>query len=342
MASPTEVAAMRRALDLARTTGVPPTPNPRVGCVLLGAEGQVVGEGFGRGAGRRHAEADALLEAGELARDATAVVTLEPCNHSGRTGPCSAALLAAGVGRLVYAQADRNPVARGGAETLRAAGVDVEGGVLAEEARSVNPQFTASMEMQRPYVTWKLATTLDGRSAAADGTSRWITGPAARRDVHRQRELHDVVLVGTGTVRADDPRLTVRDEHDRPVDRRFQPLRAVMGRSELPAGCRVLDDAAPTVHLRTREPTHALAQLYAANRQFVWLEGGPTLAAAFLAAGLVDRVVAYVAPALLGGGLPAVCDFGVRTVGDAFRLVPDDVTRLGDDVRITATVSREV
>jgi diaminohydroxyphosphoribosylaminopyrimidine deaminase / 5-amino-6-(5-phosphoribosylamino)uracil reductase len=341
MASPTEVAAMRRALDLARTPGVPPTPNPRVGCVVLGADGEIVGEGFGRGAGRRHAEVDALLDAGELARGATAVVTLEPCNHSGRTGPCSAALVAAGVARVVYAQADGNPVARGGATTMRAAGLGVEGGVLADEAGSVNPEFTASMEMQRPYVTWKLAATLDGRSAAADGTSRWVTGPAARLDVHRQRALHDVVLVGTGTVRADDPQLTVRDQDGHPVDRRFQPLRAVMGCADLPPGAHVLDDAAPTVHLRTRDPAAALAELYATNRQFVWLEGGPTLAAAFLTAGLVDRVIAYVAPALLGAGLPAVSDLGIGTIADAVRLVLDDVARVGGDVRITARVSKE-
>jgi diaminohydroxyphosphoribosylaminopyrimidine deaminase/5-amino-6-(5-phosphoribosylamino)uracil reductase len=341
MASLIEVGAMRRALDLARTPGVPPTPNPRVGCVLLGSDGHVVGEGFGRGAGRRHAEVDALLEAGELARGATAVVTLEPCNHSGRTGPCSAALLAAGVGRLVYAQADRNPVARGGAETLRAAGVDVEGGVLAEEARSVNPQFTASMEMQRPYVTWKLATTLDGRSAAADGTSRWVSSRAARLDTHRLRAECDVMLVGSNTVAVDDPELTVRDEVDQPVAR--QPLRVVMGERELDPGRRVFNDRAKTLHLRTRDPHEVLAAVYERDRRHVFLEGGPTVAAAFLEAGLVDEVVAYVAPMLLGAGRSAVGDLGIGTIADARHLTVTDVTVLqghdGDDTNVRLTLA---
>ena len=341
MASPSEVAAMRRALELARTPGVPPTPNPRVGCVLLSADGAVVGEGFGRGAGHRHAEVDALLDAGERARGATAVVTLEPCNHTGRTGPCSGALVAAGVARVVFAQADLNSAASGGAQAMREAGVDVEGGVLADEARAVNPEFSLSLELHRPYVTWKLAATLDGRTAAADGTSRWITGPQARRDVHRLRALHDVVLVGTGTVRADDPALTVRDEEDRPVPRRFQPLRAVRGLADPPPRARVLDDTAPTLFLRTRDPAEALRRVFAANRQFVWLEGGATLAAAFVSAGLVDRVVAYVAPALLGEGAAAVAPIGIATITDAVRLDLADVARVGDDVRITATVRRK-
>ena len=191
---------------------------------------------------------------GERARGATAVVTLEPCNHTGRTGPCADALVAAGVARVVYAQGDTSPVATGGAETLRAAGVDVEGGLLADEARALNRVWTFAVEHRRPFVTWKFATTLDGRSAAADGTSRWVSSLPARRDTHRLRALCDTILVGTETVLVDDPQLTVRDEDDRPLPREQQLLRAVMGLREVPAGRRVLDDAAETVVLPTRDP----------------------------------------------------------------------------------------
>jgi len=202
-----ERVAMRRALELAVTPGVPLGPNPRVGCVLLADDGTEVAEGFHRGAGTAHAEADALARAGDAARGTTAVVTLEPCNHTGRTGSCAQALVEAGVRRVVFAQADANPVASGGAETLRAGGVEVEGGLFAEEARRLNRAWTFAVEHGRPFVTWKFATTLDGRSAAADGTSRWVSSPAARLDTHRLRSFCDAILVGTNTVEIDDPEL---------------------------------------------------------------------------------------------------------------------------------------
>jgi diaminohydroxyphosphoribosylaminopyrimidine deaminase / 5-amino-6-(5-phosphoribosylamino)uracil reductase len=264
------------------------------------------------------------------------VVTLEPCNHTGRTGPCAEALRAAGIARVVFGQADANPVARGGAETLRDAGIEVEGGVLADEARAVNPIWTFAVEMARPFVTWKFAATLDGRSAAADGTSRWITSPQARGDVHRLRAECDVIVVGTGTVLADDPALTVRDTDGRPLEPRFQPLRAVMGRREIPPHAAIRDGAADTVHLATRDPHEALATLFARDRQHVWLEGGPTVAAAFVRAGLVDRVVAYMAPALLGSGVAVLGDAGLATVDDAIRLEYTDVTHIGPDIRLIA------
>ncbi|MBC2959820.1 bifunctional diaminohydroxyphosphoribosylaminopyrimidine deaminase/5-amino-6-(5-phosphoribosylamino)uracil reductase RibD [Nocardioides deserti] len=317
---------MRRALALAASPGVPLGPNPRVGCVLLADDGTTVAEGYHRGAGTAHAEADALAQAGERARGTTAVVTLEPCNHTGRTGPCARALVEAGVRRVVYAAADTNPVAVGGAQTLRAAGVDVEAGLLADESRALNRTWTFAVEHGRPFVTWKLATTLDGRSAAADGTSRWISSRAARLDTHRLRGQADTMLVGTGTVAVDDPALTVRDEHDVPLP--DQPLRAVMGLRDLDPGRRVLDDHAETVLLRTRDPHEALAALRARDRQHVFLEGGPTLAAAFLRAGLVDEVVAYVAPMFLGAGLGAVADLGITTIADAFRPTVTDVAVL--------------
>lgn len=339
-----ERAAMSRALDLARTPGVPLGPNPRVGCVLLAADGTTVATGLHRGAGSPHAEVDALQQAGDRARGTTAVVTLEPCNHTGRTGPCARALVAAGVTRVVFAQADTNPVAQGGAETLRQAGVDVEGGLLADEARALNRAWTFAVEHARPYVTWKLATTLDGRSAAVDGTSRWVSSPPARRDTQRLRAECDAILVGTGTVLVDDPRLTRRDEDGVDLPRERQLLRAVMGLRAVPAGRRVLDDSAETVVLRTRDPGEALAELFARDRQHLMLEGGPTLAAAFLAAGLVDEVVAYVAPMLLGAGLPSLGDLGIATIADALHLDVTDVSVLGSgpdtSVRLTAHPSQ--
>ena len=340
-----ERSAMRRALDLARTPGVPLGPNPRVGCVLLDPAGDVVAEGYHRGAGTPHAEADALTAAGDRARGATAVVTLEPCNHTGRTGPCAQALVAAGVRRVVFAQADPSPQAAGGAETLRAAGVDVEAGLLADESRAVNPAWTFAVEHRRPFVTWKLAATLDGRSAAADGTSRWISSVAARRDTHLLRQRCDVVLAGTGTVLVDDPELSARDDADRPLPAGRQPLRAVMGLREVPAHARVRNAVAETVLLRTRDPKEALTELFARGARHVLLEGGPGLAAAFLSQGYVDEVVAYVAPMLLGAGAASVGDLGVRTIADAHRLEVVDVTVLGEgpdrNVRLTLTAPQE-
>lgn len=324
-----EYDAMRRALALAASPGVPLHPNPRVGCVLLAADGTVVGEGYHHGAGTPHAEVEALAMAGDRARGATAVVTLEPCNHTGRTGPCAQALIAAGVRRVVAAQRDPNPQASGGLETLAAAGVETDAGVLAEEAAELNRAWSFAHVHARPFVTWKFATTLDGRSAASDGSSRWVSSLPARRDTHLLRGLCDTMLVGSRTVEVDDPQLTVRGEDDQPVG--MQPLRVVMGERDLPVERRVFDDAAPTLRLRTRDPELALRTLYAEHdRHHVFLEGGPTLAAAFLTAGLVDEVVAYVAPLLLGGGTSAVGDLGIASIDRALRLEIVDTTVVGE------------
>lgn len=341
--SPAETRAMARAVELARTPGVPLGPNPRVGCVLLDPSGEIVAEGYHRGAGTPHAEIDALTRAGSSAKGATAVVTLEPCNHHGRTGPCALALADAGVARVVFGQVDPNPLAAGGAATLRGAGVDVEGGLLDEEARAVNHAWTFAAEHGRPFVTWKFAATLDGRSAAADGTSRWVSSSAARRDTHRLRGLADVILAGTGTILTDDAELTVRDDDGRPLP--AQPLRAVMGLREVPADRRVLNDVAETVVLATRDPREALGALHERERRHVFLEGGPTLAAAFLRAGLVDQVVGYMAPMLLGAGRAAVGDLGIDTIADALRFDVDEITVVGEgdeaNARFTLTPHKE-
>ncbi|GAB2990251.1 bifunctional diaminohydroxyphosphoribosylaminopyrimidine deaminase/5-amino-6-(5-phosphoribosylamino)uracil reductase RibD [Nocardioides montaniterrae] len=318
MAFADEYDAMRRALALAASPGVPLHPNPRVGCVLLADDGTIVGEGYHHGAGTPHAEVEALRAAGESARGATAVVTLEPCNHTGRTGPCAEALIAAGVRRVVVAQRDPNPDAWGGLDTLAQAGIEVDEGLLADEARALNPAWTFAHENGRPFVTWKFATTLDGRSAATDGSSRWVSSASARRDAHVLRSLCDAIMVGANTVEVDNPHLTVRDAAGELVG--DQPLRVVVGNRELPPTRRVFDDAATTVQLRTHDPLEALQQLYAEHAtQHVFFEGGPKLAAAFLKAGVVDEIVTYLAPSLLGGGRSAVGRLGIRNIEGALR-----------------------
>jgi diaminohydroxyphosphoribosylaminopyrimidine deaminase/5-amino-6-(5-phosphoribosylamino)uracil reductase len=331
-----DLVLMRRALELA-ALGPVADPNPRVGAVIVDRQGQVVGEGFHQGAGTPHAEVKALQEAGAAALAGTAVVTLEPCSHTGLTGPCVQALIAAGVARVVFAQSDPNPAARGGATILEASGVRICAGVLAQEAIALNDAWTFSFVHGRPKVTWKLAATLDGRSAAADGSSRWITGPLARAEVHALRAGCDAILVGTGTVIADDPELTVRGAGGTKFAR--APLRVVMGLRPIPESARVLGPEAPTIHLATHDPAQVLKALDDREIHHVWLEGGPTVAAAFLSAALVDEVIAYVAPAFLGSGPPAVGDLGIRTIADALRLSPQEVTVIGSDIRIRATVA---
>ena len=236
---------MRRAVALSASVGEATHPNPNVGAVVLDRSGEVVGEGRHERAGGPHAEVLALAAAGDRARGGTVVVTLEPCAHTGRTGPCTGALLAAGVARVVFAVADPNPAAAGGAEPLRAAGVEVEAGLLAAEAEPANERWLTGVRLRRPFVVWKVASTLDGRVAAADGTSRWISSPESRADAHRLRAECDTIVAGVGTVLADDPALTVRDADRRLVGE--QPLRVVVDTSgRTPAGAQVLDASAPT------------------------------------------------------------------------------------------------
>jgi diaminohydroxyphosphoribosylaminopyrimidine deaminase/5-amino-6-(5-phosphoribosylamino)uracil reductase len=334
-ASPIDIAWMRRAVELA-SHGIGSThPNPVVGCVITSREGHPVGEGFHAISGGPHAEIEALRMAGSQARGGTAYVTLEPCNHTGRTGPCSDALIEAGIARVVYAVPDPSREASGGAEKLSSKNIQVEQGVLQDEAEAVNQVWLHSIRVGRPFVTWKFATTLDGRSAALDRSSRWITGPLARADVHRKRAECDAIAVGTQTVLDDDPELTVRDEQDHPVGR--QPLRVVVGDRDVPATARVRNDRAQTLLLPTHDPAEVLRQLDDHQIRHLWLEGGPTLAAAFLRARLVDQIVAYVAPAVLGSGFSAIGDLGAESIDHLRRFHLADVTRLGDDVRLTLT-----
>lgn len=338
MASDTEISAMRRALDAARNVSRT-LPNPRVGCVLLAADGTELAVGVHHGAGTAHAEVDALTQAGEAARGATAVVTLEPCNHIGRTGPCAQALIKAGVARVVFGQTDPDKSAAGGAETLSAAGIDVESGVLAEEALALNVEWTHAVTSGRPYVTWKYAATLDGLSAAPDGTSKWITSDAARRDVQVFRAEADAIVAGTGAVIADDPRLTVRDSNDLPLPYDQQPLRVVVGETKIPNYYRVYDRVAPTLMIQSRDPGTVLQKLVENDIRHVWLEGGPRIAGAFWNAGLIDRVIGYIAPAMLGSGRAAL-EGEATTLADLRPIDIHDLTMIGPDIRIIGTPGR--
>ncbi len=331
---------MARARELGASVLGTTSPNPPVGAVVLAADGTVVGEGATMPPGGRHAEIGALAQAGTRARAGTVVVTLEPCAHTGRTGPCADALIEAGVARVVVAVPEPTALAAGGADRLRAAGLQVELGVEQDEAESgALAGWLTGVREQRPAVVWKVAATLDGRVAAADGSSRWITGPAARAEVHRLRATCDAVVVGSGTVLTDDPQLTVRDADGRDADR--QPLRVVVDRrGRVPAGARVLDGAAPSHLSRASSPAALLDELFDRDVRRVLLEGGPTLAAAFLRAGLVDEVVLHLAPTLLGAGSALVGDLGISTIADALSLQIHDVDRLGGDVQIRLRPTR--
>lgn len=333
MATANEAHSMRHAIEIARQGLGTTSPNPVVGAVVLDADGRFAGEGFHEVAGGPHAEVNALAHAGDAARGGTVVVTLEPCAHEGRTGACVDALLEAGVARVVYAVDDPTPQAGGGAERLRAAGVDVEGGVLAREAEAGNEAWLHAVRTGRPFVFWKYASTLDGRVAAPDGTTRWISGERSRAEVHLLRATVDAVIVGTGTAIADDPELTVRDEDGNRAER--QPLRVVVGTRELPPTARLNDRSVADTVFLSGPPEKVVADLFDLGVRSVLLEGGPTLAGAFVRAGLVDEVHAYLAPTLLGGG-PEALIADVTTLSDGVRLLVRDIARVGADIKVVA------
>ncbi len=328
---------MRRALSAALRG--PRGVNPQVGAVILSPEGEVLAEGWHRGVGTAHAEVDAMSQlTPDQLRGATAVVTLEPCNHTGRTGPCAQALIDAGVARVVYAVDDPGAVSGGGAERLAASGVTVEEGLLRDEGTALLDAWLTVQRLGRPHVTVKWAQSLDGRAAAADGTSMWITGPEARADVHRRRSDADAIVVGIGTVLADDPALTARGAAGQPLSQ--QPLPVVLGRRAIPDAAQVRRHPRTLIQRPGTDLTVVLDELRDLGIQRVFVEGGPTVAASFLRAGLVDEVLAYVAPVLIGSGpdgdRPAVTDIGVTTLADAHRLELTALERLGDDVLLVA------
>ncbi len=319
---------MGRALQLAAGVRCRTSPNPWVGCAVVAPDGTVLGSGATEPPGGTHAEVGALRQAGERARGATLVVTLEPCSHHGRTPPCTEAVVAAGVRRVVVGTLDPDPRVSGrGVAALAAAGVDVAVGLRAEEVEEQLAPYLKHRSTGRPWVVLKLAASLDGRIAAPDGSAAWITGPEARADVHELRAASDAVLVGAGTVRADDPRLTVRPASG-PEPLR-QPLRVVLGAAD--PGARVQ----PALSLGGELPD-VLDELGRRQVLQVLVEGGAGVARQFHAAGLVDRYVLYFAPALFGGedAVPMFAGPGAGTVADLWRGRLVDVRRVGHDLRV--------
>ena len=344
---------MRRALALAERGRGTTQPNPVVGAVVVRG-GRVVAEGYHRKAGEAHAEVNALARLSGGAHGTTMYVTLEPCNHTGRTGPCTEVLLAARPARLVVGCRDPNPLVDGrGIARLRRAGLRVDVGCLEAECAAAIRAYAIWVRERRPLVTLKAAATLDGfiaaRAAARPKMDKktgkpapaWITSPEARAAAHELRAVHDAILVGAGTVRADDPRLTVRHARRR-LPR--QPLRVVLaGRHPLPPDAHVFDPAAPTLTIEDPRgrvpPRRALEVLAARGVQSVLVEGGAAIAGAFIAAGLVDRVAVFVAPKLLGGGL-GLATGGDRPLARALRLGPISVAAVGPDLLLTADGAR--
>jgi diaminohydroxyphosphoribosylaminopyrimidine deaminase/5-amino-6-(5-phosphoribosylamino)uracil reductase len=330
---------MRRALELA-AQGPLTGGNPQVGCVLVNDAGEIVAEGWHHGAGTPHAEVDALSKLPTTADgrpDAaglTAVVTLEPCNHTGRTGPCSVALLNAGVARVVYALSDPGQRSSGGAAHLRAGGVEVIDGVLRSEVEALLHPWLTAVARNRPWVTVKWASTLDGRAAASDGTSQWITGTASRQRVHEERETSDAILVGTGTVLADDPSLTARGDGGELMP--HQPVPVVVGERPIPDDAALRQHPAGLIETHSRDLDAILSDLDQRGLRRVYVEGGPTLASAIVAAGFADEFSIYLAPVLLGGDMLALGDLGIPTIGQALRLRLTAIEQLGDDLHVRA------
>ncbi len=360
-------AMMARALRLAERGAFTTKPNPMVGCVLAKGD-EVVGEGWHQRAGGPHAEVLALQAAGENARGATAYVTLEPCSHVGRTGPCADALIAAGIARVVGAMRDPNPLVDGGGfERLRAAGVVVEVGLMEALARELNHGFLSRIKRGRPWVRIKLAISLDGRSALASGESKWISGDAARHDVQRWRARSGAILTGAGTVLMDDPLLTVRlDDNTPEYERDFvPPLRVILdpGLATIARG-RIREGDAPTLYIHAADarmprgidaqhahvPINAglfdleavLALLTARQINEVQIEAGATLAGAFLAAGLVDELLLYVAPIILGERARPMFDgLPIDTMAERLSMRIVETRRIGEDVRLLLRPRRE-
>lgn len=351
----TDARYMALALQLGRRGMGRVWPNPAVGCVIV-THGRIVGRGWTQDGGRPHAETVALAQAGEDARGATVYVTLEPCAHHGKTPPCAEALIAAGVARVVVALGDPDGrVAGRGIAMLEQAGIAVETGLLADQARADHAGFLSRITAARPFVTLKLAGTLDGRIATASGESQWITGPEARRAVHMMRARHDAVLVGAGTLRADDPALSVRG-----LGITRQPVRIVVSRAvKLPLTSQLAQTARQSpvwichgaeadvadwlalgavslpcaVRAGQVEPEAMMQALASAGITRVFCEGGGMLAASLLGAGLVDDLVVMTAGCAIGAeGTPALAAMGIGWLADAPRFALHDLARLGDDV----------
>ncbi|WNZ55777.1 bifunctional diaminohydroxyphosphoribosylaminopyrimidine deaminase/5-amino-6-(5-phosphoribosylamino)uracil reductase RibD [Microbulbifer sp. MKSA007] len=370
-------ALIARAIQLAERGLYTTMPNPRVGCVITDGDGNIVGEGWHKRAGEPHAEIEALSDAGDLAQGATVYVTLEPCSHTGRTGPCAEALVKAGVARVIYGMQDPNPnVSGAGLQILRDAGIEVEGPILEERCRALNPGFIKRMTLGLPLVRSKSAMSLDGRTAMASGESKWVSGPAARADVQRLRARSCAVITGVETVRFDNPNLNVRADEmalemlaaERAAE--VQPLRVIVdSQLRTPARAFILQGDAPTLVCTTEraeaerreriEKTGAevvvlphdkegrvdllalLKELARRQCNEVLVESGATLSGEFLYRGHVDEIIVYMAPKLLGSTGRPLFELPIERMGSMLPITITDMRAVGHDWRITATTDIE-
>jgi diaminohydroxyphosphoribosylaminopyrimidine deaminase/5-amino-6-(5-phosphoribosylamino)uracil reductase len=323
---------MRRAIEL--SLNAPEfNANPRVGAVLVDDAGNIVAEGWHRGVGTPHAEVDALSKVSD-ATGLTAIVTLEPCNHTGTTGPCAQALIAAGIKRVVFAAFDPGNSEGGGRFTLEQAGIEVVGPILADDYFPILKPWIINKIEQRPYVVIKYASSLDGRVAAEDKTSKWITGSVAREDVHVRRAKSQAIMAGTNTIQLDDSELTARKVDGSLYE--SQPLRVVVGERDLSPNLRVFNNVAETIQLKSHDLTAVLASLYSRGIRQVFVEGGATLQSELIRLGLADEFLIYLAPKLIGGSQTATQNIGVSTIGEAIQLRFIETKTLGEDILLRA------
>ncbi len=323
---------LKRANELARLGLGLTGSNPIVGAVVVDTAGKVVGEGFHKSG--PHAEVVALEQAAQLARGATLFVTLEPCNHHGKTGPCTEAIIKAGITKVVYAVSDPSNLAGGGAKALAAAGLEVEFNSEVTEIAHSNRAWLHKIKNNRPYFIWKIATTLDGRTAATDGSSKWITGPESRAEVSQLRFESSAILIGTATALADNPNLIPRDLK---TAEQKNPVRIVMGLREIPSEFNLHNEAAETVFLRSHDFSELLK--LCAERDFnqVFVESGSELGTALLKAGLIDELIIFQAASLLGSGLSFIGDLGATSIKEKMDFLIRDVAQFGNDLKITLT-----
>jgi diaminohydroxyphosphoribosylaminopyrimidine deaminase/5-amino-6-(5-phosphoribosylamino)uracil reductase len=327
---------MQRAIALSENGLGRTAPNPIVCAVIVATDGNVIAEGFhDRHKSPDHAEVVALKIAGDRAQGATMYVTLEPCNHAGTTPPCTQAIIDAGIKTVVYAVTDPNTVAAGGAAALKAAGIEVVAGVGTEEATHSNRAWLTKIIKGRPFITWKVAATLDGKVAAMDGTSKWITNEASRADVQKVRRSVDAIMVGTQTVIADDPYLIPRDGLAG-----NNPLRIVCGTQDLPKNANVFDSAAQTKVIASKDLKVIASELLATGANHILLESGPTLATALLQAGMLDELMIYQSASVLGAGKSFVADLGVLTIENAMSMQRISTETFGDDVKSVYRIAK--
>jgi diaminohydroxyphosphoribosylaminopyrimidine deaminase/5-amino-6-(5-phosphoribosylamino)uracil reductase len=325
------IVAMQRAIALSEKGLGKCAPNPIVGAVIIDATGKVIAEGFhDRMSSGDHAEVVAIKSAGDLAKGATMVVTLEPCSHVGNTGPCTEAIIAAGISTVVFAVSDPNAVASGGADVLRAAGIKVIDGVMAKEASYANRAWLTKIKKNRPFFIWKVATTLDAKIAACDGTSKWISNETSRSDVQRLRRESDAILVGTNTVVVDNPNLIPRGEFSGYT---HNPIRVICGEQELPSDSNIFDDSAATILVKSKDLKVLVEKLNELHINQVFVEAGPTLGSAMVGAGLIDELVIYQAPSLLGSGKPFFALESQSTIEDQLRMDHVSTEVLAGDIK---------